>query len=239
MAALRPDLPPLPRGLATARVADNGYPVPWFVLWVPLDPDRPEAGSRPEFRATDPRKMLAAIRQRLCWVCGDPLHASGARGPVSFVVGPMCTANRISAEPPSHYECACFSAVACPFLSKPHMSRRTSDLSETELKRATEAVPGHMISRNPGVTAVWTTTAYQAFRAPTPDGGEGVLFDIGRLRDPVGVDWFTEGRAAARAEVEAAFETGCGSLFALAESAADKAAVTAALVAAERFWPKE
>jgi hypothetical protein len=35
----------------------------------------------------------------------------------SFVVGPMCGINRNSAEPPSHKECAQWSARNCPFLS--------------------------------------------------------------------------------------------------------------------------
>jgi ribosomal protein L24E len=211
---VKPGLPPMPAQIAELPVAPNGYPVPWFVQWV---------DGAPEFRAMDPKKLVLAIRERRCWVCGHGIPP----GPVTFVVGPMCTVNAISAEPPCHHECAVYSARACPFLSKPHMVRRENDLP-LEVKDA----PGLAIKRNPGVTALYVTSVYQAFRE-----GDGVLFNIERR--PHRVEWFREGRPATRAEVAEAFATGCGAL-------KDQAALEGAteefdkmLKDAERLWPKE
>src|SRR5215510_204714 len=118
---LRANLPPLPRRMQSLPVSDRGFPVPWFVPWV---------NGQPEFRAMDGRKFELAVGKKLCWVCGQPL---GTR--FAFVVGPMCGINRISSEPPSHRECAEFSAMGCPFLSMPKMVRRDdSDIAELKVE---------------------------------------------------------------------------------------------------------
>src|SRR6516162_9906742 len=85
----------------------RGYPVPWFVPWL---------NHEPEFRCMTQEKMQLAIEQKRCWICGQKLGTF-----MTFVVGPMCTVNRINAEPPSHKDCATFAVQACPFLTKPHM----------------------------------------------------------------------------------------------------------------------
>src|SRR5687768_6618400 len=113
MTNLRPGLPPLPDKLKGLAVDRRGYPVPFFVGYV---------GEEPDFRVVDPRKLLRCVKEKLCWVCGQPLDPIWV-----FVIGPMCGVNRISSEPPSHYQCARFSAEACPFLARPHMVRREND----------------------------------------------------------------------------------------------------------------
>lgn len=177
---LRPDLPPLPPRIAALPVDDRGYPVPWFVARV---------GGKPEFRAADGAKLDRALRESLCWVCGTHV------GPhFTFVIGPMCAVNRNTAEPPCHQECAEFSAKACPFLSKPHMTRRENDLPPA----APEV--GFMIRRNPGVTCLWRTRGFVVHEQST-----GVLFE---LLDPMSVSWWAEGRKATRAEVAASIDSG-------------------------------
>jgi hypothetical protein len=114
---------------------------------------------------------------------------------MSFVIGPMCAVNRTSADPPSHKDCAIFSAQACPFLSTPEMDRRRAGYPA----EATEAA-GIMIKRNPGVTLIWTATSYHTMRVEN-----GILF---RLPDPVDLLWYAEGRAATQAEVLAALASG-------------------------------
>jgi hypothetical protein len=156
----------------------RGYPVPWFVDW--------EDGV-PEFRAMDGRKRVQAINNKLCWVCGEPLGKY-----LVFVAGPMCGINRTSAEPPCHRECAQWSARNCPFLSKPQMTRR-------KMETAIDA-PGIMLDRNPGVTLLWTTLSYSVFSAPG-----GFLLHMG---EPVSVEWWTEGKSATRAQVEASVASG-------------------------------
>src|SRR4051812_13673711 len=102
----RPELPPVPHRMRSLPIR-RGYPVPWFVARVENEFHFPTA---------DSRKMMIALHRHVCWVCGQPLGSY-----LAFVIGPMCAVNRISSEPPSHLECAQFSAMACPFLVRPKM----------------------------------------------------------------------------------------------------------------------
>jgi hypothetical protein len=179
---LRPDLPPLPSRMKSLPVAESGYPVPWFVAWVE---------NKPEFRVVARGKIELAVSKNLCWVCGKPLATEKA-----FVLGPMCALNRTNAEPPSHVNCAIFSAVACPFLTRPKAERRTDAMPS-----GTVAPAGMPIMRNPGCVAVWTTRSYSLFA----DGLGGRLFRVG---DPVSVLWFAEGRMATYSEVLESITTG-------------------------------
>jgi hypothetical protein len=190
----RPELPPRPPRIAELPLDPRGYPIPWFVAWI---------DGRPEFRTASAEKWMTAYRQRRCWVCGQ--HT---RGDEAFVIGPMCIINRISAEPPSHLECAVYSAQACPFLTKPHMVRREEGMPENCGNGA-----GIMIKRNPGAAAVWVTSDYKPIADPK---GKGFVLQIG---DPTGVRWFAEGRDATRAEVVASIESGVPILLAAEEQA--------------------
>lgn len=173
MSTLRPGLPALPDRIKTLPIDERGYPVPWFVSWV---------DGKPEFRVVDGRKMLLAVRQRRCWVCGEPLGKF-----MTFVIGPMCAINRISGEPPSHRECAMFSAKACPFLTRPHMARREANLPEGSRMNP------NGIPRNPGVALVWTTLRYTVMQEP-----DQILFKVG---EPTSIVCFAEGRVATKEEV--------------------------------------
>lgn len=159
----------------------NGYPVPWFV---------PFEDGEPRPHLADPEKILLAIAMKLCWVCGKQIIPED----FAFVLGPMCTINRISAEPPSHLECAIYSARHCPFLRKPNMKRRL--LGEGE----SDNCAGYMIERNPGCVCVWVTNDFKLEHTET-----GTLHRVG---DPIKVYWLSEGRPATRAEVEESIRTG-------------------------------
>jgi hypothetical protein len=187
---LRPDVQPPPKFMQHLPVDKRGYPVPWFVDW---------QNGEPEFRAMDMRKFRAAINNNLCWTCGRGLRPSEE----VFVIGPMCAVNRISSEPPSHRECARYSAVNCPFLSKPHMVRRADEKFSAEKKPAA----GIMVERNPGVTLLWFTRKHNLLNAPYRPGlsAAGVLFQIGK---PFATEWYRHGRPATRAEVIEAIESG-------------------------------
>lgn len=205
--SLRPELPPLPERMRSLPV-DRGYPVPWFVEWIEGDPPRPcKVGTGvPEFRIMSSERFELARRESRCWVCGEKLGRHAA-----FTIGPMCAVNRVSAEPPSHVECAVFSARGCPFLSRPHARRREAGMPE-----GTGQAAGIALMRNPGVALVFVTRDYRAF---TPPGG-GVLY---RLGDPERCEWFCEGRPASRAEVLASIESGLPALRELAEQDGEKA----------------
>jgi len=193
---LRSDLQKPPRFMEHLPVDKRGYPVPAFVEWI---------NGEPEFRAMNPRFMVQAINKRLCWTCGQPLYSEEV-----FVIGPMCAINRVSSEPPSHRECALYSAVNCPFLSRPHMVRRKDGLP-AEIRAA-----GVMVERNPGVTLLYYTRRHQLIASPEmPEAGAhaGVLFALGRA---FRADWYTCGKPATRAQVLESMDSGMEILRSLA-----------------------
>jgi hypothetical protein len=182
MADLRTDLPPLPDRFKALPIDERGFPVPWFVDW---------KDDKPIFQAADPRKFKRAIRFKRCWLCGQPLGSI-----LAFVIGPMCGVNRVSSEPPSHRDCAEFAVKACPFLTRPLAKRSTRGMEDIETKKPA----GMMIERNPGVSLLWITKSYGTFRAPG-----GVLIRVG---EPLRCEFYREGRAATREEVEASVQSG-------------------------------
>ena len=204
---------PKPERIQRLPVDERGYPVPWFVDWLP--------DGKPEFRAMDPSKWRRAIREKLCWVCGQALGVN-----LVFVAGCMCGINRTSSEPPSHYDCALWSAMNCPFLSNPEMVRREDETINNE--RLREAASGFAIARNPGVAMLWVTKQYEVF----PDGRGGRLLQMG---EPRRVEWWKEGRRATRTEVLASIEAGLPNLEALARQ--EKGGLEALQKAVERFQP--
>lgn len=172
----------LPAAMRKLPVDADGHPVPFFVAKVNGEYD---------FRIMDSVAIKRCILEELCWVCGNPMNS--ARG--TFVIGSMCAVNRTSSEPPSHFDCAVYSATHCPFLITPRRKRRTKDLPEDH-----RSPGGVMIERNPQVALVWTSRKWWPYRVPN-----GVLFNIG---EPLAVQWFHQGRAASRDEVVAAIESG-------------------------------
>lgn len=188
---LRPELEPLPERMKILPIDERGYVVPWFVDWIEKDGQRV-----PEFRAMNPKKWLFAVRFRMCWVCGDRLGRW-----MTFVAGPMCGINRTSSEPPSHLECARWSARNCPFLNNPEQIRRF----DGDITPDGKMVGGFGILRNPGVTMLWTTQEYDVF----PDGQGGRLLKMG---EPQSVEWYHRGHPATRAEVQRSIDTGIHAL---------------------------
>ena len=170
---------PMPGRMARLPQDKHHRPVPWFVAWVDGTPD---------FRVIKPGAIQDALRHKLCWTCGTPFQRQEDR---AFVIGPMCAVNRVSAEPPSHRDCAVYSATACPFLATPRMVRRDRRMPEGAAEPA-----GVMIRRNPGVALVWVT-GYKSWRT-FADGSGGQLVNIGEPREAL---WFAYGREATRAEV--------------------------------------
>jgi hypothetical protein len=181
-------LPPSPPRIARLPRNRAGYPIPWFVAIINGEPD---------FRVVRERGIADAVRFHSCWLCGGPLGANAA-----FVLGSMCAITRVAPEPPSHRDCATYAVRACPFLTNPHMRRRTSNLPDD-----TVMPDGEMITRNPGVTALWLTRTWRM--DPTYR-----LFDVG---DPVTVTWWAHGREATRDEVMASIESGMPILTGAAE----------------------
>lgn len=174
---------PIPKRIAKLPTDERGYPIPFFV-------DYTDDG-KPEFRAFDPLKLKKCIFDRVCWVCGEKLGRF-----MAFVIGPMCMINRVSADAPSHLDCAQFSAIACPFLSNPKQKRKESKDQDSVMSPP----GGEMIKRNPGIAMVWVTKGYEIWKTKT-----GPIFRIG---DPTDVLFYREGRTATRAEIVESIESG-------------------------------
>lgn len=188
------ELPPLPDRVRNLPLDKRGYPVPWFVAWVDGEPD---------FRVIGPGKMVEAVKENRCWICGQQMGVFKC-----FVLGPMCAVTRTTSEPPNHRDCAIFAATACPFLVRPHMKRSVGELPEGTVDAA-----GVHLDRNPGATGIWITRTFRPF-IPFA-GSRGVLFKVG---DPTEVLWYAKGREATHAEVEESISGGYPHLLKLAQT---------------------
>jgi hypothetical protein len=212
---LRADLPPLPLRMRSLPIdPQRQIPIPWFV---------PLVDGKPEFRLADARKWQVAVKDKRCWICGGRLGSY-----LTFVLGPMCAITRTTSEPPCHFMCAEYSAMVCPFLTKPRMVRRGGNLPDEAVDPA-----GMPILRNPGVTLLWTTRGYTVF-----ESGTGPLIKVG---DPVELAWFAEGRDATPAEIRHSIDTGLPILMKVAEEDGPEAiaALKEQVAALMAMLPKE
>lgn len=217
---------PLPRNHA-------GYPIPYFVAETPGgDP------ANPDFRIAGTTAFRQCVLDGRCWVCGQQRygavpwkgqslmrHSSSAGD--AFVIGPMCTINRVSADPPSHPECAEYSVKVCPFLSRPDMRRRDSGIVAPG-----SSMPGIPILRNPGVSAIWVCPEWVVTKLDQGNGGW--IFDLG---EPSSVTWWREGRPATRDEVIESMNTGLPALLEQCETADDQIELGRAVGATWQFLP--
>ena len=192
------DRVPIPPKMVRLPRDSAGRPVPYFAAHV---------DGHHDFRVIDPRRLVDALRLGACWVCGQTLGANKV-----FVVGPMCVVNRVSSEPPSHRDCALYSAQACPFLTTPGKVRREANLPD-DLQPA----PGGMLEHNPGVTALYFTRRFEV-ELVTPNAERGIAAGVlVRMGEPSKVLWMCQGGIATRKEVEAAMDRGLPALRELAE----------------------
>jgi hypothetical protein len=187
----------VPERLRRRPVDRRGFLVPYFVAWHDAAGKLVEAGEgTPDFRVVDTRKMAFAVKFKRCWLCGEQLGRHYA-----FVLGPMCTINRIISEPPSHRQCAQYALQACPFMVQPRMRRN----EKTPYANGAEIIPaaGVHSGGNPGGMVEWICADYKPVRAHA--GHDGVLFEVG---EPSSVTWWTEGRHATRAEAAEVLRAG-------------------------------
>lgn len=200
-------LPAPPPRVARLPRDRHQRPIPWFVARV---------NGVPDFRIADDRKLRGAIMFRCCWICGGTLR-NQTLGPAAtqyaYVIGPMCSVNRVSSEPPMHRECALYAVQACPFLTTPGMHRRP------HLPDGTVRPDGEMIQRNPGVCLVWVTNTWRMI-----PGAQ--LWDVA---EPAETLWFREGRPATRGEVLASIDSGMPILREHADADRDPAGARTAL----------
>jgi hypothetical protein len=218
------ELPEAPFRVHRLPIDERGYPVPWFVAWMKEGREvaRGLPGAVPDFRILASGARDLAVRRRRCWICGETMGRHQV-----FIIGPMCSINRTSMEPPAHRDCAEYSAKACPFLTRPRQKRNEKGLADMPHR-----VDGDMIKRNPGCICLWES-GYHVFMVRER---EWLL----RLDDPRRVDWYAYGRQATRAEIMASIESGYPALLEPAER--DGPEAVAELVRlrreAERYLPE-
>lgn len=178
---MRDGLPTLPRHMKNLPLDARGYPIPWFT--------HVDKAGVPDFRIIGAGKHELALKWNSCWICGTILGSHKA-----FITGPLSTISRLSAEPPSHYDCALFAACACPFLTRPKATYRETPAEGVEV------IP--MAPENPGVTCLWITSKFRKLKDQT-------LYIMG---EPTRVEWYREGKRAGRTDVLRAFEAGMPAL---------------------------
>jgi hypothetical protein len=151
----------------------RGAPIPWFA--------GRDAQGHLRVTVLDLAKWRDAVKNRRCWMCGAPLGRS-----YTFVLGPVQAITRTVSEPPSHPGCAEYAVRVCPFLSNPARGRFDGVANQS----------GAPV--NPGVFALWRTLSFE-LGSPGESRGRGRLI----VGDPARVAWWTRGRPATDAEVEA------------------------------------
>ncbi len=176
---LRKGLPPLPDRIKALPIDARGYPIPWFVATID--------GVR-DFRVADGEKRYRAVKEELCWVCGQKLGKYK-----TFVIGPMCAVNRNTSEPPSHRDCAEFSVQACPFMMLPKAEYRRANLPP-----GSEMLP-EMLDGNPGAQCLWIATDFKTYKVDLHNW-------LIRIGDPVQTSWWCEGKPATRQQIIDCFD---------------------------------
>ncbi len=188
MASLRPDMMDAPHEMRGRPVDHRGFYVPWFVT-------RKTAEGHWDFAGVDTNRLVECLEKGVCWVSGVPLGKFA-----SFVVGPMCCINRVSAEPPVKRNIAEWSVKVCPFLSRP-LAKRPGEAPEGHV------TPGIMVADNPGLEFIWTCKRSEVYRGP-----EGLF----RLGEPDSVTAWTKGRPAEKDEIRQVMEKGYEKLVGIA-----------------------
>jgi hypothetical protein len=160
----------------------HGRPIPWF-SW-------PDDRGVVHVAILDQERWHEAVRHNRCWVCCGKLRALK-----TFALGPINVVLRTTIEPPSHLQCATYAVQVCPFLSDPARGHRPVPERYVD-PDPTVGRDGRRPAPNPSVFALWTTRSYEI----------GCLAD--RLAIAVGdyvrLSWWTRGRLAMEAEVQAA-----------------------------------
>lgn len=213
MNPLRPGLPALPPRMKTLPVSPKGYPVPFFVAKINGEWD---------FQVADPAKREICVDHGLCWVCGQPMGVFK-----TFVLGPMAAMNGISAEPPSHLECAEFSVAGCPFLALPKARRGSTDADKEMMPAG-----GVMMLHNPGVMALWTSK--KPLRPVS--NAHDVLLKVG---EPTVVRWFASGQPALREVVLAGIDAALDRLRAMCRTERELAHLDQLRAGVMQYVPRE
>ena len=86
------------------RPTVGGLVVPWITMQMP--------DGRYRFGAIDAERLLAALTDRICQICGNAMSR-----PFVFAMRDVDLSRLIAPEPAMHPECARYSVTACPMLA--------------------------------------------------------------------------------------------------------------------------
>jgi len=107
------------------------------------------------------------------------------------------------------------------------MRRREAGMPDEPVRDAA----GIMLLHNPGVSLIWTTRKFSI--RPQPNG---IVFDLG---DPESIEFWTEGRAASRREIDESIQTGLPELLKHVKDTRERQSLLASQMLFERLLPKE
>lgn len=129
----------IPERLASAPTA-QGMVVPYVTV---AHRDR----SRPVWGQLDRTRLLTALVDRLCQICGDPLE-----DPAVLYLRPADYLRGIAVEPATHRDCGGYSTRVCPML----VTRRFTNSEATSLQNpSTVRSPGAYSTRGFGNRWSW------------------------------------------------------------------------------------
>lgn len=168
-------------------------PTPWFAAET--------SPGKWDLRVVDPKKIFAAIGGNRCWVCGKPIDNCE----YTFTIGPMCAINKVTTEPPAHYECAEWSTRACPALNHTQSQRRKKSLPNHKQPA------GIGFEGLPQVSVLWQTTYYDVENL-----SDGIILKIGEPTAPL--IWRQGGKNVSRDVAAEALQAGFQQLFPLAQA---------------------
>ena len=135
----------IPQFVSHLKIADNGYPIPFFVAY---------REGKPDFRLLDARKYKHCLEQGLCAICGK----KNIKESLYFIAGPQGMANGISTDAPMHKVCAEYSLRVCPHLALEKAERREKDVSHLSNPA--------MVKEKPPVIFLVRTKRFEIIRNP-------------------------------------------------------------------------
>lgn len=187
MVNLRPEMQNAPRCMSNRPIDHRGFYVPWFVT------EKTEDGHW-DFVRIQASRVRQAMEEKLCFVSGTPLGKYS-----SFVVGPMCTINRVGSDMACRREVAQWAAKVCPFLTRPLAVREHVPDHVT---------PGNLDTGNPGCAVVWTGLTRNILVMRN---------NLIRIPPATSVEFYKEGQLATKGEARHFMKVGARKLMALAE----------------------
>lgn len=161
----------IPARLSARPCDKRGYPIPWMVAT--------DSSGQPDFRVTDQKRWVAAVKLRCCSMCGERMGRH-----LAFIGGPKSFESRLFTDLPMHKDCATYAIQVCPFLAAPNMkyAERLPSMEGVQVVRHTP----EMVDERPDRFFLGATTAYEVVQI-----GQGSV--VAHARQWETVEWWRHG----------------------------------------------